>query len=217
MNSRNPYNMILDSFSRVFDCLLLGLLWMVCSLPIITAGTAFTALYHAYNKSIRQDYGHPCREFFQAFKANFKQSTIVWLIVLVILLALYGDFCIVTGYLETIPLAGVLLAFAITLMAVAIAWSIYLLAYIARFELDTKTVMKNCLFIMGMNIGWSCLLLVVTVVAIAAFILAFFLGFAVAAVYIPICNRILERVFRKYMQPADLQEQLELSGEGRKN
>ena len=129
---------------------------------------------------------------------------------MVILLVLYGDFYIVMGFLKTIPMAGVLLAFAITMMAVAITWGIYVLAYIARFELDTKTVMKNCIFILGINIGWSLLLLAVTFIAIIAFSLAFFVGFVVMAVYVPIVNWVLERVFRKYMQPEERQEQLEL-------
>lgn len=210
MNSKSAQNIILDSFSRIFDCLLLGILWMVCSIPVITAGASCTALYYAYNKSIRQDCGHPCREFFHAFKENFKQSTIVWLIVLAVLLLLYGDFCIVLGYLETIPIAGMLLAFSVTLLFVAVTWSVYLFAYIARFTLDTKNIMKNCFFMMGLNFGWSILLFAVTVIAAIAFLLAFFIGFAVVAIYIPIVNRILERVFRKYMPDEDLLEQLEL-------
>lgn len=210
MNRTNAQNIILDSLSRIFDCLLLGILWMVCSIPVVTAGAAFTAVYYAYNKAVRQDCGHPCREFFHGFKENFKQSTIAFLVVAVILLVLYGDFYIVMGFLKTIPMAGVLLAFAITMMAVAITWGIYVLAYIARFELDTKTVMKNCIFILGINIGWSLLLLAVTFIAIIAFSLAFFVGFVVMAVYVPIANWVLERVFRKYMQPEERQEQLEL-------
>ena len=55
MNSRNAQNIILDSLSRIFDCLLLGILWMVCSIPVVTAGAAFTAVYYAYNKAVRQD------------------------------------------------------------------------------------------------------------------------------------------------------------------
>lgn len=210
MNSKSTQNIILDSFSRIFDCLLLGILWMVCCIPVITAGASFTALYYAYNKSIRQDCGHVCREFFHSFKENFKQATVIWLIVVVIMLLLYGDFCIVLGYLETIPLAGVLLAFAVTLVFLAVTWSVYVFAYIARFELDTKAVMKNCFFMMGLNFGWSILLFVITAIAAVAFMLAFFVGFIVVAIYIPIANRILERVFRKYMQPEDLAEQMEL-------
>ena len=210
MNSRSAQNLILDSFSRIFDCLLLGILWSVCSLPVITMGASCTALYYAYNKSVRQDGGHLCREFFHAFKTNFKQSTIVWLIILAIFLLLYGDLYIVTGYLQTIPMAGILLAFAVTLLVVAVTWCAYLFPYIARFELGTKEVMKNCFFIMGLNLGWSVLLFALTAAAIAAFYLAFILGFIVVAIYIPIANRILERIFRKYMRPEDRIEQLEL-------
>ena len=34
------------------DCLILGALWIVCSIPVVTMGAATAAVYHAVNKSI---------------------------------------------------------------------------------------------------------------------------------------------------------------------
>lgn len=200
MNNSNLLTMILDGISRIFDCLVLGLVWVICCIPVVTIGASCTALYYAYNKAIRQEEGHLLQEFFRSFKDNFKQSTIAWLIVLAAGALLYGDISIVTATMETMPLASAMFAFAVTLFVVVLAWAVYVFPYIARFELDTKTILKNSFFIMGLNAGWSFLLVALTMAAAFAMILAPFVCFIIAAVYIPIVNRILERVFSKYME-----------------
>lgn len=200
MNNSNLPTMILDGFSRIFDCLLLGLVWAICCIPVITIGASCTAVYYAYNKVLRQEEGHLLKEFFRCFKENFKQSTIAWLIVAVVGAFLYGDISIVAAFMETIPLSGALFAFAVTLFVVLLAWAVYVFPYIARFELDTKTILKNSFIIMGINAGWSVLLVALTLVVIFLSILVPFVCFAFVAVYIPTVNMILEHVFSKYME-----------------
>lgn len=192
-------SLMLDGFSRIFDCLFLGLLWALCCIPVVTAGASCTALYYAYNKSIRQEEGHLIRVFFHGFKENFKQSTIAWLIIAAVGALLYGDISIVSATMETMPLAGAMFAFAVTLFVVVLAWAAYVFPYIARFDLDTKTILKNSFMIMGINPGWSVLLVALTLAVIFLTVLAPFLCFAYVGVYIPVVNRILERVFAQYM------------------
>ena len=38
--------------SRIFDLMILGFLWILCSLPIITIGASSAALYYATVKSV---------------------------------------------------------------------------------------------------------------------------------------------------------------------
>ena len=69
----------------------LNLLWAVCSLPIITIGASTTALYYACLKVVRDEDSHVAAQFFHAFKENFKQATVLWLILLGIGLFLGAD------------------------------------------------------------------------------------------------------------------------------
>ena len=69
----------------------LNLLWFVCSLPIITAGAATTALYYSCLKIVRDEDNHMGATFFRAFRENFRQSTVLWLILLGAGLFLAGD------------------------------------------------------------------------------------------------------------------------------
>lgn len=60
----------------------LNILWLICSLPVITIGASTTALYYASLKVIREEESHCGKMFFHSFKENFKQATQLWLILL---------------------------------------------------------------------------------------------------------------------------------------
>ncbi len=60
----------------------LNLLWFVCSIPIFTTGAATTALYYSCLKLVRDEESHVAATFFRAFRENFRQATVLWLILL---------------------------------------------------------------------------------------------------------------------------------------
>lgn len=68
--------------TALIDIIWLGILWLVCSLPVITIGTASTALYYTMVKCVRHDIPEPTRFFFRAFRKNFRQATLLWLLCL---------------------------------------------------------------------------------------------------------------------------------------
>lgn len=69
----------------------LNLLWFVCSLPIITIGASTTALYYSCLKIVRDEESRVGATFFRAFRENFRQATVLWLILLGVGLFLAGD------------------------------------------------------------------------------------------------------------------------------
>lgn len=63
------------------DILCLSLLWLVCSLPILTLGASCTALYDSVVRCIRFGQPHPYRRFFGTWKSELKVtvlSTLLW-------------------------------------------------------------------------------------------------------------------------------------------
>ena len=69
----------------------LNLLWFICCIPIVTIGASTTALYYASLKVVRDEDRSLARMFFRSFRENFRQSTILWLILLAAGLVLAGD------------------------------------------------------------------------------------------------------------------------------
>ena len=68
--------------NRVADLFILNILWIFCSIPIITIGATTTALYSVNLKFIDNEEENLIKTFFKSFKENFKKSTIIWLIIL---------------------------------------------------------------------------------------------------------------------------------------
>ena len=69
----------------------LNLLWFVCSIPIFTIGASTTALYYTSLKIVRGEESYVGPTFFRAFRENFRQATVLWLILLGAGLFLAGD------------------------------------------------------------------------------------------------------------------------------
>ena len=62
------------------NLIVLNILTIICCVPVFTAGAAMTALYTMVMRMARKEDGKIISEYFKAFKANFKQATILWLI-----------------------------------------------------------------------------------------------------------------------------------------
>lgn len=80
----NYDNPVWRFIGKFFDIMILNVLWFVCSIPIVTIGASTTAVYYVTLKLVRDEEGATIKSFFKSFKENFKQSTIIWLIMLVV-------------------------------------------------------------------------------------------------------------------------------------
>jgi len=138
-NIFNPDAPLMQGLSKVADMIILNLLTVICCIPIITIGAAVTALYDATGRMIR-DEGGVYRGFFRALVSNFKQATVIWLIVLLSggLLGYSMIFYVTNDMMALVVLAAVL----VLLWAVTVAWVFPLQS---RFENNVKTTIKNAL------------------------------------------------------------------------
>lgn len=69
--------------NKIADVIVLNLLTILFSIPLVTVGAAVTALYDAMWKLQREE-GSVWNNYWTAFKSNFRQATILWLITAVI-------------------------------------------------------------------------------------------------------------------------------------
>ena len=205
----NYDNGLMTTLGKICDCMIVSILWCVCSIPIITVGASTAALYYAVNKSIRYNRGYAYKEFFSAFKSNFKQGTIVWLINLGLLLFGAYDCYILYQLRETISGAKIIMVIIVALLIFLIMWMTYVYPYMARFALPTKALMKNCVILALAHFLRSVLLTVLFVAAVVASLTVPMAGIFVPVIYMVIANRIVERVFRKYMSEEDIEAEEE--------
>lgn len=77
---------------RIWDLFILNLLWIICSVPIVTFGASTTAMYYCTLKIARdRDSGGVFAMFFHSFKENILQSSIIWIIMGVLGTAIVFD------------------------------------------------------------------------------------------------------------------------------
>ena len=209
-NLLNPDNKIMNGINRAIDAAIIGTLWFICCIPVITVGASSTAFYYAYNKAIRQKRGYAWKEFFSAFKSNFKQSTIIWLIMMVLYLITGLDCIILTALEEPSTYTKVLFMIIVAIMIAITVWTLYVFPYLARFANTTKVMLKNSALIALANLPWSILLLILFGISAFIFLLLPMATFIVPAVYMWIANKIMERIFRKYMTEEEVKRQEEL-------
>lgn len=67
------------ALSGIGDLLVLNLLTLVCSLPVVTAGAAFSAMHFILIQIRRGEEGYIIRTFFREFVRGFGRSTLLWL------------------------------------------------------------------------------------------------------------------------------------------
>ena len=130
----------------------LNLLWFVCSLPIFTIGASTTALYYASFKVVRDEESHVGAHFFRAFRENFRQATVIWLILLGVGLFLGGDVYVLYHLRQTAEgnlavLWTLILAVVIAASLVYVIVLLYVFPLIASVENTNLAMLKNAFLI----------------------------------------------------------------------
>ncbi|MCQ2500530.1 MAG: YesL family protein, partial [Lachnospiraceae bacterium] len=87
-NGSNPFWNITGN---LFDLFILNVLWLICSLPLVTIGPATTAFYYACIQMVLQDDTGPSKLFFRSFRLNLKQGMLLGIPFTLILVFLIRD------------------------------------------------------------------------------------------------------------------------------
>ena len=197
-----------DSFfvqtcNKIVDCICLSLLWLVTSIPIVTMGAATTALYYAINTGIRFDQGGVLRAYWRSFCSNFRQATIIWILLLLVY-GLLGGSCY-SAYIFYIKdiLPKEMFYCLLVVLALVMTWGNLLFPYLAKFQNSTKMILKNCFGIGLLNLPKALLqtvFFILVMVGITMFPMAILIA---PGVYMVLSCYTLEPVFRKYMSEED--------------
>lgn len=157
----NMDNKFFVFMGKLADLLLLNIICMICCIPIVTAGASLTALYYVTMKMVRNEEAYIFRSFFRSFKQNFRQATVIHLIMLAVALFLYLDTRIVGGMEGTFGqvLSVIFAAFGLFYAIVLL----YLYPVLAKFYNSIKNTFKNA-FLMGIrHLPYTFLMLVISI------------------------------------------------------
>lgn len=148
------------------DLVVLNLLWLVFSLPLVTAGAATAA---ASSLILKDQDGDPVplvRGFWREFRRNFRRATPLWLLQAAGLAALALDFRLL-GQVSDPPL--VLLVFSFVLAALLFLGFLYAYPLTARYDSPLVRTVLNSLNLSFRYWGRTLLVALLLVLELALF------------------------------------------------
>lgn len=197
---------------KLFDILMLGLMCLVCCLPIVTAGASITALYYSVVKSVKKNNGYPSKEFARSFVRNLKPGFILELIFAVLFYILQLNVGIIDAKTES--LAGLFFIVLYTLLTVfLILMMCYAFPALSRFDMSVGWIIKLSIYMVVRYLGTSiCLLLILFCFGVFVWKIPLLI-FVVPGPMIFVISEFMERVLKKHEPKAEAEAEEEVREE----
>lgn len=134
----------------VSNTMFLNIIFLICCLPVVTIGAAWTALFSACRVMLEDG---PCfKTYFKSFFSSFKRATLAWLIFLPILLVMVVTAVLVWNFrINGMPLGQVSMVVSVVAIVLVLAVITMTFMFYSRFECTLKQLLKNGVY---MTIGY---------------------------------------------------------------
>ena len=208
LNSR-----LMQGLAMVTNLVALNILWLICCIPIFTAGAATAALYHTIFQYHTQQDDAIFRPFLKAFRSNFKQATLLWLAVLFVVGLVVFDLVYLLSWGQGTAVLFLLIACVVFVLGI----QLHLFPLIARFEMNAKALLRTSASLTILHFPTTLLVLILNGVPFAVFaydptlflqsgVLWIGIWFSLVAY---INGRILLKIWQKHLPPASAEESAE--------
>lgn len=222
----NADNAFFRGLTKIIDSVVVSFCWAVLNIPVILivvaciqvneywllptiilfsflSGPSCSALYYVSLKNLRRSRGYAWSEFWHGFKDSFKQATAACFIVFVLAMIFIADTYAIYMMKYDGAFGPLCFVFAV-LGLLLIMWAAMMFAYIARFEIDFKSVVKNSLLMMIASLPFAFIVALIFLVVVVGTFIVVPLIFILPALYMLLKTLLVERTFRKYMSEDDL-------------
>lgn len=200
----DPESQIMQIISRFCDIVILNVVFLLTCIPVFTVGAANAALYDVVFRLDTDREGPLLPSYFRAFRENFRQSTGLWLLLLLFGAATYvnmtrfsflGENSYYLGY-------GLFILSMLVLVLEVFVFS-YSFPLLSRFRNSTRQTAVNALLLAIGNLPRTLLVSVINCFPWALLIVNFYafmrLGFIWLAMYFAAAayfnSRVLKKVF----------------------
>ena len=188
-------------FGWVGDIVMLSLLWVLCSVPLVTMGAASTALYDAAVHVMRRKDNAVFSRFFGTFRRELKTAcltTLLWGAVACLFVLLYRMLAGAGTDGQVVTAWSVIFLLLLYLLLCILSWVFPLLS---RFTFGFADLNRTALRLALGNILRSASMALVLGLGIAAFSQNYFSVFFVPGLASWLSSFLIEPVFEKYSDP----------------
>lgn len=161
----NPDSSFSRIMNRIFDLFVLNILWVICSIPIVTIGAATSALFECNLNLVNGDESSLITNFFKAFKSKFKRSTFLWLFILAISSVL--GFNLIFWLKSGMSISYIALPIIFFSILVVLLITPYVFPILMKSQLSLKNMLKYCFFV---SIGYLPNSILITTINILFFL-----------------------------------------------
>ena len=189
----------------IADIMLVGILWLLCCLPIVTIGASTTSAFYVMTKKVSKRGSYVTREFFASFKTNFVKATKLWLILLLAVgIVVWGIYVNLVNAEIMGDMGTIILPIQMVVCAELAMVTFFAFPMLSRFDMKTKEILKTSFFMANKHFFAS----------ISAIILAALLVFITLEAFPPlilidggifayITSFTFVKIFRKYKPELD--------------
>lgn len=158
MNLFHPDNPVMRILSRLFDLILLNLLFIFTCIPVITIGTSLSAMYHVLFKIIDKKDPYIFKSYLKAFRENLKPATLLW--VLTALAGLGINFALSAVYSTKAQNVDFLQIPIWIFTFITAATAVYAFPLLSRYQIGIVPLIKNAFILSITNIPATVIIMV---------------------------------------------------------
>lgn len=200
------------AMSRIADLLVLNLVFLITCVPIVTIGAASTAMYTVCFRFGTEREAGVIKSYFRAFRENFRQGTILWLILALCIGTACCNMVIFYRMSGVLHYASVLF---LVLAVLAVMITSYVFPLLSQFDNSSRGTLKNALLLSIAYFPRSILMAVLNVFPFGILLVNFYVflqaGFLWVALYFSAAAylnaQILKKVFAPYMEKEEPKEE----------
>lgn len=198
-------------FAKLWDIILLSIMFSICCIPIVTLGVSLSALYYTIVKAVLPGEGQTVRTFFRGLRQNFGKGLALGVLFEVVLaIVLFSLYVVI---INDMGIIGMLFgAVFLALLLIVFTTMAYAFPLLGRFENTVVGTLVNGFFIALEHWRETVAMLILQIVLLASLVSVPFIPFVVLIVpglIVWMQAKMLEPVLVSYMQEGEDENETE--------
>lgn len=192
------------------DLVVLGILFLITSLPMLTIGPSITAMFYVATRRLYNQEDDIIKDYFKSFCLNFSQSLLVFTLLTVINLILCFNilFLLKNNLLSLDSMFGYVVCATYILLIIEIFFtSIYAYPIISRFELNFLKIIKMSFILANKHLPTTVCIFCLFLLTGYLTLIKPFICFLSPSVYALISSYFIMKVLKKYDPTIHIYEQ----------
>lgn len=198
-NMFRPDSPLMITLTQITDCVFLSLFFLVGSMPVVTVGASFAALYDSTYRGFRKGEKHTWQRFFEVFRRNWKVGILPTLVFLALCAGLTKGLVFLWNSAVYGEISWMLFSAGAFAGMLAVGILSVLFPMLSRFENSLGALLKNTVILALANVPRTLALGILNAVSLLLCVRYVYPLFFLPALAALIGSLFIEPMFKPYM------------------